>query len=296
MEEPDQARRPQVAGGGSGLGDRLTGAALSGALLASLGLVVILFISGPLGLSELREALRVRLASGGWLMVALMGASAGTLLALRGTRSPRQRFAAIGTSLVVLGLALALMWSLGPAVEGRAGAPLSPRARTRAILKGSFQSPLGVARILPYARDPDATVREQAVLALGVNLIVKDIERASERWPAKYAAHPLRDSLRVYLLEALRDASESIRAQAARALWKAPRTFGNQSAAAETLAAVLDRAARPGALERLAWLALDAAAGAPHPGLKAAAARFAQATADTELARVAVRAAGRSPP
>ena len=264
---------------------------LAGGLLACLALVVVAFLSGVLGHPAFRDALRAHLASGGWLAVALLGVAAGALTTLHGIRSRRQRLAVIVTALAALGLALALTWSLGPAVARNSGAPRSPRARARAILKGSFQSPHGIAQMLPYTHDPDATVREQAVLALGVNLIVSDVERASERWPAKYATHPLRDSLREHLLEALHDSSASIRAQAARALWKAPRTFGSQPAAAETLAAVLDRATRPGALERLAWLALDAAAGAPHPALKAAAARFAAATPDSELARVAARAA-----
>ena len=88
------------------------------------------------------------------------------------------------------------------------------------------------------------------------------------------------------------DPVESVRAQAARALWKAPSTFGREPAAAETLAAILDRALEPRALERLTWLALDGAAGPRHPALERAAARFAAATADPELRRAA-RAAAR---
>jgi hypothetical protein len=99
------------------------------------------------------------------------------------------------------------------------------------------------------------------------------------------------------LLEALaRDSVESIRAEAARALWKAPRAFGVQPAAAETLAAVLDRAGQEGSLERLTWLALDAAAGPPNASLKAAARRLAARTPDVELSRQAAAAADSAGP
>src|SRR5262249_33047310 len=105
-------------------------------------------------------------------------------------------------------------------------------------------------------------------------------------------SHPLRDSLRARLRDAMsHDPVEAVRAEAARALWKAPVTFGPQPAAAETLSAVLERSLRPGAVERLSWLALDAAAGTPDRGLRAAAARFAQSTTDSDLARAARQAA-----
>ena len=171
-----------------------------------------------------------------------------------------------------------------------ATAPQSPGSKARAIRKWSFESADAVARLLPLSRDPDPAVRELAVLALGVNLVVADLGRATPQEPSRYAASPLRDSLRTRLLEALRDSVEGVRAEAARALWKAPAAFGVHPEAAETLAAVLDRAQRPDVPERLAWLALDAAAGAPHPTLKRAAARFAAGTSDTALARAARRA------
>src|SRR5258708_7387057 len=60
--------------------------------------------------------------------------------------------------------------------------------------------------------------------------------------PARFATLPLRDSLRLGLCELLVDPAPSVRAEAARALWKAPRAFGPVPAAAESLAAVLDRA------------------------------------------------------
>ncbi|HKQ56669.1 MAG TPA: hypothetical protein VJY35_02265, partial [Candidatus Eisenbacteria bacterium] len=143
-----------------------------------------------------------------------------------------------------------------------------------------------------YTRDPDPVVREQAVLALGVNLVVAGIEGETPEHPSPFAALPLRDSIAARLDAALHDSSEAVRAEAARALWKAPHTFGTRPAAAETLAAVLDRARAALTVERLAWLALDAAAGAPYPALKAAAARFAAVTSDSDLARAARRASG----
>lgn len=172
-----------------------------------------------------------------------------------------------------------------------AAAPQSPAAKARAIRKWSFESADAVARLVPLSRDPDPRVRELAVLALGVNLVVADLGRATPQTPSVYASRPVRDSLRLRLLEALRDPVEGVRAEAARALWKAPAAFGTHLEAAETLAAVLDRAQRPEAPERLAWLALDAAAGAPNPGLKRAAARFGAQTQDTALARAARQAA-----
>jgi hypothetical protein len=195
--------------------------------------------------------------------------------------------------------AIALLLAMSPlalrptVVEiAREDNPTTPRAKTRAILKWSYRTPATVARILPLSRDPNPDVREAAMLALGVNLIVTDVERADATRPSRYASHPLRASLRDRLVEAVRDDSvESVRAEAARALWKAPVTFGRQPAAAETLAAVLDRATRPDAVERLAWLALDAAGGAFDSTLTAAASRFAERTTRPELkdaARIAL--------
>ena len=94
---------------------------------------------------------------------------------------------------------------------------------------------LGIDDALIYEDEPDPIVRQQAALALGVNLIVTGIERATPEHPSPYVGLPLRDSLRVRLLAALVDPVEDVRAEAARALWKAPRTFGTQPAAAETV-------------------------------------------------------------
>jgi hypothetical protein len=173
---------------------------------------------------------------------------------------------------------------------GRGGSGIA--AKSTAIRRGAYSSLAGVRGILALGADPSALIREQAALALGVNLVVSDIEHAGPEHASRYASLALRDSLRDGLMVLLRDSVEAVRAEAARALWKAPRTFGTVPAAAETLAAVLDRAGRPGVPERLAWLALDAAAGAAHPGLRGAAARFAASTPDSALGRAARLAAG----
>src|SRR4029077_5495221 len=110
---------------------------------------------------------------------------------------------------------------VGAAERDRAP-PRTAEARMRAVLRWSYRTPATVLRIVAMSRDPDAKVREQATLALGVNLIVTDIERATPDRPARYAPSPVRDSLRVRLAEALHDPVEVVRAEAARALWKAP--------------------------------------------------------------------------
>ncbi len=284
---------PGRAGGSGGAGSfraRVFGAALAGALLAGLATVVAGFLLKLSGVPGAAPRLARFLSGGGWLALLLWGAGGGALTALPWARSRRR---AAATFLVaVAAFALGGLSATRPRDVGFSGSPpRGARAKARAILRSSFGSPETVARILPYLRDPDPVVREQAALALGVNVIVSAIEREDARSSSRYAALGLRSEMRDALLAALADSEESVRAEAARALWKAPRTFGVQPAAAETLAAVLERALRPEAVERLAWLALDAAAGAPHPTLKAAAARFAASTADSELARAARKAA-----
>jgi hypothetical protein len=290
-------RDPRDSGRG-----RAVAAAIAGSLGGLLVAAVVGFAAGSAA-----SGWSAFLRAGGWLAVALLGGGAAVLLdtlASRGAgpaRSGSRAMPLLLSSLVLLaGVALgALSWqsarleqaaSRREAGLGSGSGPrrfASARAKSRAILRWSYRSPATVAQILPLARDPDPVVREQAVLALGVNLIVTDIEHATAGWPSRYASHPVRESLRVALEHALGDSLDAVRAEAARALWKAPRTFGLHPAAAETLAAVLGRATHPGAVERLAWLALDAAAGAPDPRLKAAAAHFARATSDSDLARAA---------
>jgi hypothetical protein len=268
---------------------RLMGASVAGALLAGLGTLaagMLLRGGAPAGALWLARFI----AGGGGLALLLWGAAAGALISIRWARSRRETLAATLTA----GLALLLGWAaFGPGDTPSRRAPLSARAKVREIRRNSYRSAESVAQIVPYARDPDPLVREHAVLALGVNLVVDDFEKATQERPPRLAADPVRDRIRSALLAALADSVEAVRAEAARALWKAPRSFGRQPAAAETLAAILDRALHSAAPERLSWLALDAAAGAPHPALKSAAARFAAATPDSELARAARKAAAR---
>ncbi len=266
---------------------------MAGAVLASIVVVAAGYLLRAAGAAAPAEALRGFLAAGGWVRIPLWGAALGALAASRWARG---RNARIGTLLLSLALA-ALSLVLHPEVQEwrPVERPRSARAKASAIRRWAYRSPATVANIFPYSRDPDPVVREQAVLALGINLIVSSLEHASATRPARFLDHPLRDSLRIRLLAALEDPAEGVRAEAARALVRAPRSFGPQPAAAETLAAVLGRALRPQAVERLAWLALDAAAGSSDSALKAAAARFAAATPDTALARAARFAATRVP-
>jgi hypothetical protein len=271
--------------------DRLLASCLAGALLAPLALVVVVFVTRALGggtmPAPVAYVLEPFLRPTGWIAAPLFGGALGAIAAWPLAEAFRHRAWVVVLALVLAALgALALGLPAGSAPVG-SRPPQSRGAIARSILKWSYRSPATVALILPYARHADATVREQAVLALGDNLIVRDLERASERWPAKYAQHPLRGRLEAALLAALEDSSAAVRAEAARALWNAPKAFGVHRPAAETLAAVLDRAADPKIVERLAWLALDGAAGPPDEGLRAAVARFAQATPDSDLARAA---------
>lgn len=290
----DGDRNPELSPAGPpGFGPRLAGTLIAGALLAGAISVAVGVLLGPLGRAigapAAARAWRAWLGSGAWLWLPLWGGALGAWAALRWARTGRERVLA-----AALGLALALApLALRPVVVERpvAETPRTARGKLRAMRRWAYRSPADVARIVPLARDPDPVVREYAALALGLNTVVTDIERASVTYPSRFAGLPLRDSVRVALERALRDPVEGVRAEAAHALWLAPRAFGPEPAAAGTLAAILDRAVRPGALERLTWLALDAAAGARDPALKTAAARFAAATPDTTLARVARQAA-----
>jgi len=275
---------------------RLQGALLGGTLLATLFEVALLMLTAALrrvpAIAPAAEAFVRFVFDGGWFAFPLAGAGAAALLAAR------WRQGAARARALVLGVTLLLApFVAHPAITQLQGEspPRGRRATITAILRWTFHTPHTVERILPYATSPDPEIREQATVAMGENLIVSDIEHATGGRPPRYADHPLRGRLRDALLARLAaDSSEGVRAEAARALWKAPRTFGVHRAAAETLAAVLDRGIRAGVPEALVWSALDAAAGAPDSALKAAAARFAATTGDTELARVA-RIASRWP-
>lgn len=281
-------------GGLSGAGG-LAGALLAGALLGGLLTLAAGFAIDAVGLLAHDpgpgRAYRVWLSNGGWVWPSLYVAALGAWLAAR-------RMAAHGARRLARGVAVLL--ALAPLIwhpfvpEGVAPPPPATlEGKLRLIRTSAYRSPAELQRILALSGDPDPDVRAHATLALGVNLIVTDVERDRPAFPSRYAGHPLRDSLRIRLLAALDDPVERVRAESARALWKAPRTFGPQPAAAETLAAVLERRARAEEPGREAWLALDAAAGATDSTLLAAAAHFAAATPDTALARVARAAIAR---
>ena len=276
---------------------RLRGAlALAGA--ASLFLVTVagwtLALAARAGAAPgLAAAFRTWLATGGWLKAPLWGAALAALIALPRAVTAGERRGTLALALGLAALPLAVHTRELPA--GAEPPPRGARATARAILRWSYRTPGTVLEIVGVSRDHDPVLREQAVLALGVNIVVADIEHATVTRPSRFASSPVRDSVRARLIECLGDPVESVRAEAARALWKAPVTFGTSAAAAETLAAILDRAADPGRPERLAWLALDAACGVPNDRLRRAAGRFASATGDTELKRRARLAAGRTP-
>jgi hypothetical protein len=275
-----------------GFGARLAAALVAGAFLGAFAMVcggwMLRAFAARLGAPLAAEAFREFLSAGAWLWFPLWGAAVGALFALPGAAAATQRWSALLLAALLASLPLLARPEVNERIEQP---PRTPQAKMRSVLRWSYRTPETVSRILPLSHDPDPRVREHAVLALGINLIVTDIERSNPARPARYLNHPLRARLGTRLRECLTDSVEVIRAEAARVLWKAPRTFGIEPVAAETLAAILDRAARPDALERLSWLALDAAAGDPHPTLKSAAARFAAATPDPELRRVALEAA-----
>jgi hypothetical protein len=269
-------------------------------MLAGALMVPLLAVAGAAALGQppaqgatfLHTLVFRALGPSGWIGLPVLGAGLGALTSLAWARSGAGTIGvlALGLGLGLLGAALVVrMPTAFPGSGG--GGTRSLRGKAQAIRRAAFRSPAAIADILPYAGDGDPVVREQTMLALGVNLVVAGIEHATPERPAPDRFLPVRDSIRVRLMGGLEDPVEAVRAEAARALWKAPRAFGRVPAAADTLAAILDRALRPDAVERLAWLALDAAAGAPDPGLKAAAARFGAVTADSDLARAARLAA-----
>jgi hypothetical protein len=273
----------------------LPGALLAGGLLGALLTVVAGYAIDGVGMltgsATAGHAYRTWLSGGGWVWPSVYGVALASWVSARRMEPGRGRWLALVLA-VVLAL-LPLVWH--PFVPEGVEAPLPATAegRIRVIRSSSYRSPATVARLLPLSRDSDPVVRGRAALALGTNLIVTDIERDRPAFPSRHGGNPLRDSLRVRLLELLDDPNETVRAEAARSLWNGPRTFGPQPAAAETLSAMLDRRALRGDAGREAWLALDAAAGGRDPGLTAAARRFAASSPDTALARVARDAASR---
>ncbi|MBI5709623.1 MAG: hypothetical protein HZC42_04850 [Candidatus Eisenbacteria bacterium] len=290
MEGRDQEGRltPPARGGSRA---RLAGAVLAGALLALLLGAAAGFLLRVAGAGDAAERYRAWLVAGGWLALPSWGGAAGALRAARDASAPGARLGALALALLLAALPLVVRPLVPEEPEGRL--PRSREARVRAIRRWSYRSPALVGRIVTLSRDPDPWVREEAVLALGRNLVVSDIEHPVVSRPSRFLHHPLRDSLALRLAEALADPLPAIRAEAARALWLAPRTFGPQPAAAGTLAALLDRAAAADTT-RIAWLALDAAAGRRDSTLAAAARRFGARATGPALRRAARSAAGGS--
>lgn len=251
---------------------------------------LLIAVGRVFGRPDASSGYRAFLGAGAWMWFPLWGAALGALRAALGVSRPAARLGLLAFALALA--VLPLVWRPKVSMDRETQAPVTREAKMRAVLRWSYRSPQNVLRILAISRDPDPRVREQAVLALGRNRVTTDIENSTPLRPATLMDSPVRDSLRLRLEDALTDPLEVVRAEAARGLWNAPRTFGPQPAAAETLAAVLDRGAQGPVLERLVWLALDAAAGAPDSALKRAAARFAAATPDTALRRRALEAAG----
>ena len=227
---------------------RLIGAMLAGALLVPLlavALAALIAALRPAPEAEpgfLRVLFTRALSPTGWIGLPVLGAGLGALAALGwsggGWRAARTLALAVG--LAVLG---AFLVTRPPAeLPGRGGAPRTARAKSRAILRAAFRSPATLESVLQYTRDPDPVVREQAVLALGVNLVVAGIEGAPEDRPSPYARHRLRDSLEVRLSAALTDPNEAVRAEAARAVESAARVRNPQRCRRHT-----GRGAGPGA-------------------------------------------------
>jgi hypothetical protein len=281
--------RPQEA--------RVAGPVIAGAMFAAAGELLVAFLLAaverfaPAAARSPSAAALYRdwLVAGGWAWLPLWGAAVGLATGAWSTRGTGRAWRlALAAGMV----ALPVVWKPAVGVPRDSAMPRTPAAKTLALRRWAFRDPASVARMVPLSRDPDPTLREQAMLSLGVNLVVADLQGATARTPSKFERAPVRDSLRRRLEEGLRDPVEAVRAEAARALWKSPRAFGVQPAAAETLVSVLDREPRPQSSERLAWLALDAAVGVPAASLRAAAARFAARASDPEQAAAARRAAG----
>ena len=284
-------------------GSAIAGFALAGGLFGASAAVGVGFALDQLGRAGGREAwsgaaraaavgLRAFLLGGGWLTVPLWGAAIGALCALPRAATGRERGLALGASAGLVALSFLLHPALPQVLPGSPSGP-APRgldAKVSAIRRWSFRSPEGVRQVLALSHDPDTRVRELAVLALGVNRVVSELEHPTTEAPPRPELLRLRDDLRARLEECLGDSLWAVRAEAARALWKSPRAFGTHPAAAETLAAILGRALHSEVPERLVWLALDAAAGPPHPALRVAATAFAESSSDSALRRAAVRA------
>jgi hypothetical protein len=248
------------------------------------------------GLDEAAFSFQAFLSRGGWLWLPLWGAALALVLRLPRTAAMRDR---MWLAIVALLLTLAplVLRPVVPIVEPipSPSHPASANGKAMAFRRWAYASAQSVANILPYTQDADPVVREQAVLALGINVIVSDIENAGPDRPSHFASSPLRDSLRVRLVAALSDPVAGVRAEAARALWKSPITFGPSPFAAETLAAMLLRRPFAAPPDRIAWLALDALAARYDERLARQAERLSYFAVDPSLSTAAHAALKKSP-
>ena len=269
--------------------------ALAGALAAAILSVALGYGLQFAGAGAAAVAFRSFLARGGWLWLPCFGAAIALLLTLSRPLHARARWrnAVIAVALLLTPL---LLRPAMPGEEPRPGAKrlASDPAARLAILRWAYQGPKEIAGIVPYARDPDPITRAVAVQALGINRIVSDVEHAGSDRPSHYATSPVRSQLRAALEAALGDSDERVRSEAARALWRAPVTFGDHPAAGETLVAVLDRRsrmarARPAALDGPSWNAFNAERARSTPALRAAIERWIAAGPDSADRRRAYR-------
>jgi len=239
--EGDHDSRQLIARGWASV---LAVSALTGALVATLAALTLGFglawLGGIVHRPALVEGYRAFLANGGWWLLSLWGAAAGTLLTAPRLASPLPRAGALFGAAALIALPLVIKAQF--ADDSTPRIPASAAGKRSAILRWSYRSLPGLRLTLDLALDPDSMVREQAVIALGRNLVVSDLERADEEHAPRFADLPLRHELRDRLIEVLRgDSLEVLRVEAAHALWLAPRAFGPQPEAAETLSAVLAR-------------------------------------------------------
>jgi hypothetical protein len=286
-------QEPLSRGEGSpGLAGRIVAGALAGAFAEVLAWALAWALARTVSGDELFRRFAHHLAAW-WIAFPAWGAALGAWLVVRERSRGRGGLVALAAVLTIAPFLYHPVMS--PDAPWRE--PSTPEAKTRAIRRWSLSSPAQVARIVPLSRDPDPVIRQQAVQALGINLVVKGLDVAPLGRPLRFQSAALRDSLRGRLLEALAgDPLEGVRVEAAHALWSHPRVFGRAAAAAETLAAALDRARplseRP---DRTTYLALDAMAGEPDSILRAAARRFAAREPEPTTRGAVLRAAAGEP-
>ena len=283
--------------GDGGLGRRIVGLAFGGGILGALFTVAVgalaQLIDGVWPSAGIAEpVVSFQIAIGMVFRIPIAAAGLALLRGVPWAHSTGARLAVVTAGVATLVLAARI--PIAPPPAAATTFPATARAKSRAILKWSYRTPATVAHEsacrLSVSRIPVSSKRNGTLKVLAY--APSTASATSSGGASASARLPVRDSLGMRLREALGGDSVEGRARrgGARAVESAA-NFGVSEAAAETLAAILDRAGRPDAVERMAWLALDAAAGAPNVTLKAAAARFAATTSDTDLAQAARQAA-----